>query len=439
MNLIQGSIQRHFIKYLIPSIASMLGLSLYILVDTMFIGRGIGIDGLTALNISLPVFSAFLCLGHLLNMGGSTAYAVSIGRQEKRKAQEIFTICVIMGIIFAVSFTVIGLVFIDEICIFLGATESVLEMVKGYSRVLIMFSSAFILNSVLFGFIRNDHSPRLCMVAGLTGNIINIVLDYIFIFIFNWGILGAVYATVVSPICSILIMLLHFTKKENNLRIVMPTAVYEKLIRIFKNGLPSMLDSIAPAIIVYFFNITLLKLSGNGGVAAYSVIANIAFVGNVLFMGSAQAMQPISSQNYGAEKPMRVNKVFKLAIITAVLFGVLKSSVILSIPEQIVKMFNSESVDFIRMASKGLRVYYLAMPFAAFNIVSVVFLQSIEKPYPALLLSSVRTIGLILLGLMIFPPFFNVTGVWMILPFAELVTTIIILSYFRKTRVFSRK
>jgi len=131
--------------------------------------------------------------------------------------------------------------------------------------------------------------------------------------------------------------------------------------------------------------------------------------------------------------------VFKLAIITAVLFGVLKSSVILSIPEQIVKMFNSESVDFIRMASKGLRVYYLAMPFAAFNIVSVVFLQSIEKPYPALLLSSVRTIGLILLGLMIFPPFFNVTGVWMILPFAELVTTIIILSYFRKTRVFSRK
>ena len=301
MNLIQGSIQRHFIKYLIPSIASMLGLSLYILVDTMFIGRGIGIDGLTALNISLPVLVPFM-FRSFVKYGRINCICCFNRQTRKRKAQEIFTICVIMGIIFAVSFTVIGLVFIDEICIFLGATESVLEMVKGYSRVLIMFSSAFILNSVLFGFIRNDHSPRLCMVAGLTGNIINIVLDYIFIFIFNWGILGAVYATVVSPICSILIMLLHFTKKENNLRIVMPTAVYEKLIRIFKNGLPSMLDSIAPHNSL-LFNITLLKLSGNGGVAAYSVIANIAFVGNVLFMGSAQAMQPISSQNYGAEKP----------------------------------------------------------------------------------------------------------------------------------------
>ncbi|HOE90716.1 MAG TPA: MATE family efflux transporter [Candidatus Cloacimonadota bacterium] len=439
MNLIQGSVPRHFVKYLIPSIASMLGLSLYILVDTMFIGRGIGIDGLTALNISLPVFSAFLCLGHLLNMGGSTAYAVSIGRQDKRQAQEIFTLCLIMAIIFGFLFTSITIYFLDEICLFLGASESILGMVKDYTRVLILFSSVFIVNSVFFGFIRNDHSPRLCMVAGLTGNIINIILDYIFIFKFGWGMLGAVYATVISPICSILIMSTHFLKEDNNLKIVFPTMVMQKLTRVFKNGLPSMLDSIAPGVIVYFFNITLLKLSGNGGVAAYSVIANIAFVGNVLFMGTAQAMQPISSQNYGAEKHVRVKKAFKLAITTALIFGFLKSIVILSFPESIVKAFNSESLDFIKVASKGLMIYYSAMPFVALNIVSVIFLQSVEKSFSAIFISLSRTIVLILLGLAIFPRFFGVTGVWMIVPFAEVITMIIAISYIHYSRILSTK
>ncbi len=431
MDLTKGSIPRIFIKYLIPSISSMIGLSLYILVDTIFIGRGIGVDGLTALNISLPVFTMFLCLGHLLNMGGSTVYAVLIGQKNYKQAQEVFTLSLISGIVIALLFTSISLYYLDELCWFLGSSEKVFQMVRDYSKILIVFSSAFIINSVLSGFIRNDHAPKLCMVAGLSGNFMNIVLDYLFIFVFHWGIVGAVYATVLSPVFSILILLSHFFSKNNQLKLVIPTAFIEKLYRIVKNGFPSLLDSIAPGIVIYFFNQTLLKLNGDSGVAAYSVIANISFIGNVMFIGTAQAMQPVSSQNYGAKQMIRVRNVYFLALVTALFFAIIKTGVILAFPEAIVKLFNTESTELIKIAGKGLMIYFSAMPFVAINVVSVVYLQSIEKSLPALMITLCRTIGLILIGLMILPRYFGMTGVWMIVPLAELSSTLLVVSYMK--------
>ena len=190
MDLTQGSVSRLFLKYLIPSVFVMIGLSLYIVIDAIFIGQGVGVDGLIALNISLPVFTMFLCLGNLLNMGGSTAFSISLGKKELRQAQELFSITFYSGIILGALFTFFSLLYIDELCYALGASESVFKLVKEYNVILIWFSTFFIINSVLMGFIRNDHAPKLAMVAGVVSNLLNIILDAIFIFVFHWGIVG---------------------------------------------------------------------------------------------------------------------------------------------------------------------------------------------------------------------------------------------------------
>ncbi len=433
-DLSQGSVFHHFIRYLIPAIASMIGLSLYILVDTIFIGQGVGVDGLTALNISLPIFTMFICIGSMLNMGGSTAFAVSLGQKDDQQAHEIFTLTLIMGLVAGILFMVINLVFLDELCRFLGASDRVFAYVRIYSLILICFSPAFIINSVLSGFIRNDHAPRLVMISGLSGNFINIGLDALFIFVFHWGIVGAILATVISPVISILILLYHLKDPHHHLRLVKVTQVISKMRRILKNGFPSFLDGIAPGIVIFAFNQVILGLSGDLGVAAYSIIANIAFIGSVLFIGTGQAMQALSAHNFGAGHSNRVRKVFQLALITSFGIGIAKMLLIMGFPQQIIQMFNSQDVKLIKVATQGLMLYFLSMPFMALNVIIVIYLQSIEKSVSALWITLCRTIFLIIIGLLILPKYFGLTGVWLIVPVAELITMLIGVGYLAKIR-----
>ena len=166
----------------------------------------------------------------------------------------------------------------------------------------------------------------------------------------------------------------------------------------------------------------LIKLSGDTGVAAYSVIANIGFVGNVMFNGTAQAMQPIVGQNYGAHKIPRINRVFKLALLTAIGLGLLKFVIIALFPLPIIKLFNAATPEVIPIATQGLYIYFTAMPFIATNVIMVVFLQSIERSVPAIIITLSRTIFLVVLGLLFLPKMFGLTGVWLIVPFAEALT-----------------
>lgn len=426
MDLTQGSVSKLFIKYLIPSISSMVGLSLYILFDTIFIGQGVGVDGLTALNITLPIFSMFICLGVLLGMGGATAYSVTKGRQDHKEAREIFTVTLVLGAGAGLLFTLFNLIFIDELCRFLGASERIFPLAKEYSVILIWFSSAFIFSSILSNFVRNDHSPKIAMIAGLTGNFVNIILDAIFIFIFHWGMTGAVLATVISPLISVSILLYHFKTSHNTLRLCIPTQFIVKVKRILSNGFASFLDSMAPGIVIFAFNQVILRISGDLGVAAYSVIANVAFVGNVLYIGTAQAMQPISGQNFGAGNHDRVAKVFKLAIKTGVGLGILKMLAIWAFPMQIIRLFNGDNPALVDIAKQGLKIYFIAMPFMALNMIMVSFLQSIERSKIASIITIIRTIGLVLIGLFVLPSLWGLMGVWLIIPFAEFLTFLMI-------------
>lgn len=427
VDLLKSDVKEIFIKYLIPSIAGMMGLSLNILFDTIFIGQGVGSEGLAALNIAIPIFNIFSSIALLLGIGGATAVSVSMGKKEYDKVNKIFTTSMIINVSIGIFLTVIGIFFTEKICYLLGATPDVLDMVKSYLGVIVWFSWAFLMSNTLTVFVRNDKNPRLAMWSMLIGNFANIVFDFVFIFIFNWGMKGAAIATTMSPVITILLLSTHFIRGNNTLKFKLDKLKIDKNIinRILKNGFPSFIMELSSGLIIFAFNMSISNIEGAIGVSAYSIIANISLVCVAIFNGIAQAIQPIISINYGAKKYERVQEALKLAIKTSVIFGAIFYVAGVLFPEKIVLLFNSGDAKLMEMTCGGIKLYFIAFLFMGANIARVSYFQSIENSKASTLVSLCRGVIFVLISLLILPMILGINGVWITIPIVEVASMII--------------
>ena len=427
VDLLKSDVKEIFIKYLIPSIAGMMGLSLNILFDTIFIGQGVGSEGLAALNIAIPIFNIFSSIALLLGIGGATAVSVSMGKKEYDKVNKIFTTSMIINVSIGIFLTVIGIFFTEKICYLLGATPDVLDMVKSYLGVIVWFSWAFLMSNTLTVFVRNDKNPRLAMWSMLIGNFANIVFDFVFIFIFNWGMKGAAIATTMSPVITIILLSTHFIRGNNTLKFKLDKLKIDKNIinRILKNGFPSFIMELSSGLIIFAFNMSISNIEGAIGVSAYSIIANISLVCVAIFNGIAQAIQPIISINYGAKKYERVHEALKLAIKTSVIFGAIFYAAGVLFPEKIVLLFNSGDAKLMEMTCRGIKLYFIAFLFMGANIARVSYFQSIENSKASTLVSLCRGVIFVLISLLILPMILGINGVWITIPIVEVASMII--------------
>lgn len=213
-------LKKTFARYVSLNVIGMLGLSCYILADTVFIANGVGGNGLTALNLVLPIFSLLNALGLMLGMGGATRYTILRSNQKETEANKSFTQTILITGMLGIFITVIGLFFAYDIAKLLGADKTIAPMSGNYLKTILLFSSAFLFNNVFICFVRNDGNPRLSMTAMLVGSFGNILLDYVFIYPLKLGMFGAAFATGLSPLISLSVLSLHFLKKKNNLKLV---------------------------------------------------------------------------------------------------------------------------------------------------------------------------------------------------------------------------
>ena len=295
----QNNILRDFAKYSSLSVLGMLAMSCYILADTFFVSQSLGTNGLAALNLAIPAYNFVHGVGLMLGMGGATRFSICKSRGEENEANIMFTNTVYLCLGFSVIFFLIGLFFADELILLLGADETIFDMAYTYLQTMILFSPAFIFNDLFLCFIRNDGNPQLSSAATVTSSLSNIVLDYIFIFPMGMGIFGAVLATGLSPVIGILIMSPHWLKKSKGFRLTR-TGLRASVVRSnISLGFPSLLAQVSSGITMVVFNAIILGLSGNTGVAAYGVIANISLVVIAIYNGVAQGVQPLISRAYG--------------------------------------------------------------------------------------------------------------------------------------------
>ena len=422
----QRSCMRNFAHYTILSVLGTLGVSCYILADTFFVSKGLGTNGLTALNIAIPVYNFIHGTGLMLGMGGATRFSVCKSQEESEEVNRIYTNTIYLALFFSVWFVLSGLFFSNHLAILLGADESVLEMTGTYLRWLQLFAPAFILNDVLLCFVRNDGSPQLSMTAMLIGSFSNIVLDYIFIFPMKMGIFGAVFATGLSPVISIVMMLPHWVRKKNTFRFVKAGVRKEIVKQDISLGFPSLLAQLSSGIVMITFNTIILELAGNTGVAAYGVVANISLVIVAVYTGIAQGVQPLVSTFYGVGNNRQARTVLKYAVITMLSVSAVVYFLIFVLAQPITAVFNSENnAKLQQIAVTGLKLYFLSVPFVGYNVILATFFTSVEKAVPAHILSILRGLVFIIPMAFFLADRWGMMGVWIAYPVTEALAALL--------------
>lgn len=355
------TILTEFMKYVSLNICGMLGLSCYILADTFFVANGLGTNGLTALNLAIPVYSIVHGCGLMLGMGGATKYSIFHGQGNKEKADQTFSSVLVCTCMLAFLFV-------------------------------------------------------------LAGSFSNIILDYVFIFPLNMGILGAVLATGIAPLISMCMLSVHGIRKRNHFHWMRHRISVRLMTNILSLGIPSLVTEIASGIVMIVFNSILLSLCGNTGVAAYGVIANLSLVVTSIYTGIAQGTQPITSRAYGRSDRKTMIKTLQYAVCCSLVVSVLVYLLFFLGAEMITAVFNKErDVSLQNIAVSGLKIYFTAIPFAGFNIILSTHFTATEKALPAQVISLARALFVILPTAFLLSSAFGVTGVWLTYPVTEAV------------------
>ena len=426
-----------FAKYTSLNIIGMIGMSVYILADTFFIANGVGPNGLTALNLALPIFNLVNGTGLMLAMGGATKYNVCKSRGDSCGMDSAFVNTMYAAAFFSAVYMLCGALFSVKIASALGANSEVLQSTAIYLKVIMLFSPAFICNNIAISFVRNDGAPALSTAAMTVGSLSNIVMDYIFVYPLAMGIFGAVLATGFSPCISMLILSSHKIRGKNGFHFRRMAPSFRVIGNVAALGVPSLVTELSVGIVILVFNMIILRLSGNIGVAAYGVISNMSLVVTSVYTGVAQGMQPLSSRAHGEGNFKAACKFFKYACVTALACAAVIYPLLACFANPITSVFNSENnATLQQIAVKGLRLYYIATPFLGFNVVLTVFLTSVENPRPAQLLSILRGIAVIVPVAFALSAAFGMAGVWCSFPVSEFICAvlgiIVLASFFKK-------
>ncbi len=421
-----GSPLKEFARYVSLNVLGMIGLSCYILADTFFVSLGLGSDGLAALNLAIPVFNFINGSGLMIGMGGGTRYSILKSQDAHREADKIFTNALYLGGAFAILFFSLGLFAAGPIAQVLGGQGSTLAMTTVYLRVILLFSPMFLANNLLLCFVRNDGAPQLAMAAMVGGSLSNVVLDWIFIFPCGLGIFGAAFATGIAPIVSMAILSPHFIRRKNQFHPVRCKPQPTLIQRVLSSGVPSLVTELSSGIVIIVFNGLILSLEGNIGVAAYGVIANLSLVVIAIFTGIAQGIQPILSRSYGKGDQRCLASILRYAVIvTLVLSAVIYGGVLLFAPE-ISAIFNSEGDPTLQqIAVQGLKLYFLACPFAGCNVVLSIYFTSTDHPKAAHVISLLRGFFLILPLAFLLSWLWKMTGIWITFPVTEFLVALL--------------
>src|SRR5690625_3340111 len=315
-------IRKVFLSYLIPSTFGLLLLSINLVIDGIFIGHGVGPDGLAAVNIAVPIYSFFYGIALLVGIGGATLYSIYLGQGKFTEAKRIFSLSFATAIVISLLISLFSILFMERLAFFFGANEVIIDLVLDYMFVILVFGIVFVLESMLSVFIRNDGNPILAMTALIIAAVGNVILNYLFIFVFHWGVKGAAYATVLATLIAFVVMLAHFFRKSSTLSFTRFTFKKVSIKKIVTIGFPSFISEISIAIVTFGYNVLLMKFVGELGVAAFSIVNYLHSMAALMFIGIGSALQPLVSFYYGAKLSEKMQQSLRFAVITALIFGV---------------------------------------------------------------------------------------------------------------------
>lgn len=435
-----ANIRKLLWEYSLPAIVAMLASSLYNIVDSIFIGHGVGALAISGLAITFPLMNLSAAFGSLIGAGGATLLSIKMGQHDVESAERVLGNIVSLNLLLGTLFMLFGLLFLEPILLFFGASSETLPYAYDYMFVLLIGNLVTHLYLGLNSAMRSTGSPRKAMLTTLMTVFIKCVLDPLFIFVFDWGIRGAALATVVAQLAALIYTLVHFLNPRQELHFKRDIFTLRRrvAVSIFSIGMAPFVLNACSCLVVVVINQSLLKYGSDLAVGAYGIVNRIMMLFGMLVLGFNQGMQPIAGYNYGALKMDRVKSVLKQTILYASLVMTTGFFIVELFPELVARMFTTDA-ELLSISEKGLRIVFAMAPVVGFQMVVSNFFQSIGHASKAVFLSSTRQLLFLVPLLVILPHFFGVIGVWLSLPISDVLSSALAAVVLFRDKMFNSK
>ena len=420
------SIGKLLMQYAVPAIIAMTASSLYNMVDSIFIGHGVGTMALSALALTFPLMNLGAAFGALVGVGAATLISVKLGQKDYDTAQRVLGNVFVLNILLGLAFTVIVFPFLNPILYFFGGSDETVEYARQFMEIILLGNVVTHLYLGLNAVLRASGHPKQAMYATIATVAINTILAPIFIFMFDWGIRGAAIATVSAQVIALLWQLKQFNNANELLHFRRGIFRLKRKI-VFDSlaiGMSPFLMNLAACLIVILINQGLKKYGGDLAIGAFGIVNRLVFIVVMIVMGLNQGMQPIAGYNFGAQRYERVTQVFKYACIYATIVMTCAFIICEFFPDAVVRLFTTDET-LIRIANEGMRIVVVTYPIVGFQIVTGNFFQSLGMAKKSIFISVTRQLLFLVPLLVILPPIFGTKGVWMSMPIADCIAVVI--------------
>lgn len=422
-------------RFVIPSIVMMIFTSIYGVVDGFFVSNVVGKTSFAAVNLILPVTQILGAIGFMFGTGGSALVAKTLGEEKKQKAKEIFTMLVVVGIISGIVLAAAGIIFIKPIAVLLGAEGEMISLCATYARIILCVLPAYMLQNMFQSFLVTAEKPKLGLLVTVIAGVTNMVLDALFMAVFQWGIAGAALATAISQVIGGLIPFIYFCRENSSaLRFVKPIFRGKDLLRASANGSSEFVTTISMSVVAVLYNLQLLKYAGEDGVAAYGVVMYVSFIFIAIFLGYSIGVAPIIGYNYGAANDKELKNVFKKSCAFILATGVILTCCVYVLAGALSKMFVGYDKELLALTTHALKVYGLSFFFTGIGVFGSALFTALNNGLISAVISFLRTLVFQTATILIMPAILGIEGVWCAIIVAEVLAALVAVIFIIKCK-----
>lgn len=425
--------RRSLLKFALPTIIATVFTSIYSTIDGIFVSNVIGTEGLSAVNIVTPFLLISLCVGTMFGTGGSALISTKLGEGKILKARQSFTLISITAFILSSIISIIGFIFMKPILYGLGANPTIYNLCREYMIPLLIVIPFSLLSVVFQMFFISEGKPILGMTLSLIGGIINVMLDYVLIVGFNMGLSGAAIATGIGYGFTSLAGILFFLRnKKGTLHFTKPVLDFNVLIKACSNGMSEMVSMLSSSIVMVAMNNIMIRIAGVDGVSAITIILYVQSLLSSVYLGYSIGISPIISFNYGKQSHDNLKKLYRFSIYIISVIAVITFILAILLSKPIIGVFANSNASVFDMASRGFNIFSVSLLFMGFNIFASAMFTALNDGKTSAIISVFRTLIFLMVFLIILPPIIGVTGIWLTIPLAEILSIIMSTYFFNK-------
>lgn len=422
---------KRLLRFVISPILMMICTSLYSIVDGFFVSNYVGKTPFAAVNLIMPVCMALGTVGTMIGTGGSAIVSKALGEGKQEDANRYFSMLIYFAIIMSVVLSVIGFIFARPIATALGATDELLENCVLYSRILFISLTAFVLQNAFQSFFVTAEKPSLSLKISLLAGVTNVVLDYLFIAVFDFGLAGAAIATGIGQVVGGFVPMVYFARKNDSLLRLKKTGFEGSVLRkAFGNGASEMVTNLSTSLVNILYNFQLMKLAGENGVAAYGIIMYVNFIFMAIYFGYSIGSAPVIGYHYGAGNHDELKNLFRKSVTLMGVTGVILTALAELLTVPLVTIFASYDADLYAMTCHGFRLYALSFAVMGINVWGSAFFTALGNGIISATISFLRTLVFQIAVVLILPILLGIDGIWLAIVVAELLALIFTLIFF---------